>query len=96
MAWSRRLNLSQRLTITTPKHGDTMTTLSGDSNTSDRRHDPDRDLAAVNKVGDVGQAGKIDRGVLSVWTLVYAAGWFATDRLGATFHGSNSSMRRMG
>jgi hypothetical protein len=55
--------LRERFAITAPEHGDTMATLSGDSNASDRLHDADGDLAMVNKVGDIGQAGRIDRGV---------------------------------
>lgn len=86
--------LSEGLSCSAAEHGESMATFSGDSDASSGRHDADDDLAMFDETGDVMKRREV--GLLIFDWCVYAARWFASSRLGATCHGSNSSIRLMG
>src|SRR5271165_2980032 len=87
--------LSQCLAIAAPEHGQRVMIVGGHGDAADGIHFAEGDFAVVYELGDMRQRHDFDSGVLG-WAWVYAAGWFTTDRFGAAFHGSSSSMRVMG
>jgi len=88
--------LGQSLALAAHEHRQGVVLVGGHGDAADRVHLSERDFAIVDELGDVRQGQEVDHGVAIDWPLLYAAAWFASDRLGATFHGSNSSMRDMG
>ena len=87
--------LSQQFAVTASQHGTAAATYASHRDASDRLHDSKGDLALVDEISDIGQAGWINGDEVKVGPLAYA-GLFISNRRGATFHGSNSSMRGIG
>ena len=88
--------MGQSLAVAAHQHSQGVVFIGGHGDAADGVHFADGDFAIVDELGDVRQGQEVDHGVAIDWPLLYAATWFAGDRLGATFHGSNSSMRVMG
>jgi hypothetical protein len=88
--------LGQCLALAAHEHGQGVVLIAGHGDAADGVHFAEGDFAVVDELGDVRQGEKVDHGVAVAWPLLYAAAWFAGDRLGETFPGSNSSMRVMG